>query len=60
MDAKFASTTKILLEEYDVLGKEIQTLVSEEKHSGSYEVKFNGSQYPSGIYFYRIQAGNYS
>jgi hypothetical protein len=43
---------------YDVLGKEIYSS-SEFKFAGSYEVSFNGSNYASGMYFYRIQAGDY-
>ncbi len=44
---------------YDVLGNEIATLVNEEKPAGTYEVVFNASEYPSGIYFYRLQAGTF-
>jgi hypothetical protein len=44
---------------YDMLGREIKTLVNEYKNAGSYIVSFNGSELSSGIYFYRIQAGNY-
>jgi len=42
----------------DVLGSEITTLVNEEKPAGVYEVKFDGSDLTSGIYFYRLQAGD--
>jgi len=45
------------LKVYDVLGNEIATLVNEEKPAGIYEVVFNAFEYPSGIYFYRLQAG---
>jgi len=45
---------------YDVLGKEIATLINETKPAGAYEVEFNGTGLPSGIYFYRITAGSYS
>jgi len=45
---------------YDVLGREIATLVNEEKTIGNYEVEFDGSNLSSGIYFYRIQAGNFT
>lgn len=45
---------------YDVLGREVARLVEGEKGPGKYEVKFDGSNLPSGIYFYRLQAGNYS
>jgi len=44
---------------YDVLGREIATLINEEKPAGNYEVEFNAVNLPSGIYFYRIQAGSY-
>jgi hypothetical protein len=40
---------------YDVLGREVAVLVNEKKTAGSYEVKFDGSALPSGMYFYRIQ-----
>ncbi len=45
---------------YDILGKKIATLVNEEKLPGTYEVKFDASHLPSGIYFYRLLVGNYS
>jgi hypothetical protein len=45
------------LKVYDVLGNEVVTLVNEEKPAGTYEVNFNASEYPSGIYFYRLQTG---
>jgi hypothetical protein len=48
------------LKVYDLLGREIATLVNEEKPAGSYEVGFNGTGLPSGIYFYQLRAGNFS
>jgi hypothetical protein len=45
---------------YDVLGKEIATIVNEEKLYGDYEVEFNGNGLASGIYYYRITAGKFS
>lgn len=44
---------------YDVLGNEISTLVNEEKQMGRYEVEFNAVNLPSGVYFYRLQAGDF-
>ena len=44
---------------YDILGKEIATLVNEKKSSGNYEVKFDGSELTSGIYFYKLSVGNF-
>jgi len=48
------------LKVYDSLGNEIATLVNEEKPVGKYEVEFTGNGLPSGIYFYRLQAGDYT
>lgn len=45
---------------YDVLGREIKTLVSEFKQAGSHIVSFNGFEFASGIYFYRIEAGSFT
>jgi hypothetical protein len=45
---------------YDILGKEVATLVSDRLVAGPYEVTFNGSQLTSGMYFYRLQAGKYT
>ena len=44
---------------YDLLGREVAVLVNEPKSPGSYEVKFDGSNLPSGVYFYRLPAGSY-
>jgi len=43
----------------DILGNEITTLVNEEKPAGSYEVEFNATSLPSGIYFYQLKAGSF-
>lgn len=57
-----SSNTKIqtLLVVYDILGKEVATLVNKEQAPGTYEVKFNGEGLPSGIYIYKLIAGSYS
>lgn len=47
------------LKVYDILGNEIVTLLDEEKTTGSYEIEFTGNGLSSGIYYYRLQAGNY-
>ena len=44
---------------YDILGREVATLVNEEKSAGNYEINFNGSKLSSGVYFYRLQAGSF-
>jgi hypothetical protein len=49
----------VTLKVYDVLGKEIETLVNENLKPGTYEVKFDGSKLSSGMYFYTLTAGDY-
>jgi len=44
---------------FDLLGREVMTLVNEIKNAGRYEVTFKGENFSSGIYYYRIKAGNY-
>jgi S-formylglutathione hydrolase FrmB len=48
------------LKVYDILGKEVATLVNETKPAGSYEVTWNAANLPSGVYFYKLKAGNYT
>jgi len=50
----------VTLKIYDVLGKEVYTLVNESKPAGFYTVDFNASDLSSGAYFYRIEAGNFT
>ena len=50
----------VSLKVFDLLGNEIITLVDEEKSPGVYEVEFNASNLPSGVYFYRLQAGSFN
>lgn len=50
----------VTLKIYDVLGKEITTLVNEELNAGSYKNDWNAGNLASGIYFYRLQAGKYN
>jgi hypothetical protein len=49
----------ITLKVYDVLGNEIKTLVNKEKPVGSYNIEFDATSLPSGIYFYQLQAGSF-
>ena len=51
--------SNVSLKVYDVLGNEILTLLNEEQLAGKYEVEFNATILPSGIYFYQLQAGNF-
>lgn len=50
----------VIIKVYDILGKEINTLVNEMKPAGVFEFIFNGNNLPSGIYFYRLQSGSIS
>jgi len=50
----------VSLKIFDLLGKEIQTLVNEQLNPGIYEAIFDGSNLPSGIYFYQLKGANFS
>jgi hypothetical protein len=50
----------VTLNVYDVLGKEVATLVNEVKSAGEYEVEFSSAGLTGGIYFYQLSAGNFS
>ncbi|MBI3125691.1 MAG: T9SS type A sorting domain-containing protein [Ignavibacteriales bacterium] len=49
----------VTLKVFDILGREVSTLVNEVKPAGRFEVEFNASDLPSGTYIYRLTAGNY-
>ena len=49
----------VQLKIYDVLGNEVATLVNEEKPAGEYEIEFDGTNLPSGIYFYQPNTGDF-
>lgn len=49
----------VTLEVYDINGRKISTLVNENKTAGSYNVILNGSELPSGVYFYKLEAANF-
>jgi Secretion system C-terminal sorting domain len=50
----------INLKIYDVLGREVATLVNEKKPAGTFEVTWNAVNVPSGVYFYQLKAGSYT
>jgi len=52
-------TSNVTLKVYDILGREIATLVNEEKSAGSYEVEFDATNLSSGVYFYQLRAGGF-
>ncbi|MBU0474675.1 MAG: Ig-like domain-containing protein [Bacteroidetes bacterium] len=49
--------TKLVV--FDILGREIATLVNQNQKAGNYEVKFDASKFSSGIYFYKLSSGNF-
>jgi hypothetical protein len=50
----------VSLKIYNVLGQEVGTLVHQQQRAGSYSVTFDASHLPSGVYFYRLEAGSYT
>ena len=50
---------KVIIKVFNLLGREVAELVNEEKGAGSYQVSFNASSLSSGVYFYRIRAGDF-
>ena len=49
----------VTLKVYDILGREVKNIVNEFKQAGSYIVSFDGNRLSSGIYFYRLESGNF-
>lgn len=49
----------VTLKVYDILGREVATLVNEQKSAGTYQVTFNAGNLPSGVYFYRLQVNDF-
>jgi len=52
-------TSHVNLSVFDILGREVSVLVNDKRDSGVYEVNFDASNLASGVYFYRLQAGDY-
>ncbi|MDX1671778.1 MAG: T9SS type A sorting domain-containing protein, partial [Balneolaceae bacterium] len=57
---KVASKSTVRLNVYDILGRQVQTLVNKEQQPGIYTVRFDGSRLASGVYFIRVQAGPFT
>jgi hypothetical protein len=53
------SNTIVRLKVYDILGREIRTLVNERQAAGTHTILFDGSNLASGVYFFRMEAGSY-
>lgn len=52
-------TSMVKITMYDLLGREVDVLVNEMKTAGTYDAKFDGTNMASGVYFYRIEAGDF-
>ena len=52
------TTSNVIIEVFDILGRKIAILLNKEQTPGHYRTEFNGSKLNSGIYFYKIKAGN--
>ena len=57
--SRLRGNDNVVLKVYNILGKEIATLVNEVLQPGSYEVTFDGSIFPSGIYFYQLTTNDF-
>jgi len=53
-------TERVRIDVYDLLGRKIETLVNEEKQAGQHQAVWDASGYSSGMYFYRINAGDFT
>jgi hypothetical protein len=51
---QIAKNSSVTLKVFDILGREIETLINEKQNTGTYEIKFNGSKLASGMYFYSL------
>ena len=53
-----SSVTKLIV--YDITGKELGLLLNEKLEAGTYEYNWNAAEYSSGVYFYRVESGNFT
>ena len=60
IEYSIASASNVTLKVYDLLGREVAVLVNELMAAGSYSALFDASHLSSGVYFYRLDAGNFS
>ncbi len=57
-DLPVADYVKLFI--YDALGREISTIVKQKQNAGKYKVEWDATDYPSGVYFYKLITGNYN
>jgi hypothetical protein len=59
LEFKVSSLAFVSLKIFDVLGKEVATLVNEHRPAGVYRVHWDASSFSSGVYFYQLRAGDF-
>jgi hypothetical protein len=57
-DLPIATHTHVKM--YDILGREVASLVDEDRPAGYHQVSFDGGRFSSGVYFYRMEAGGFA
>ena len=55
-----SKNSNVILKVYNILGKEISTLINQRQNSGNYQITFDAKDLPSGIYFYKLQANDFT
>ena len=60
VDSRLHGNDKVVLKVFDILGKEVATLVNEQLAPGTYSADWNASAFPSGVYFYRLTTDGFS
>jgi hypothetical protein len=58
-DSRLSGNDIVTLKIYDVLGREVETLINEQLYPGTYEAEWDGTNYPSGVYFYKLIISEY-
>jgi len=53
-------SSNVIIKVFDILGNEIETLVNEEKQTGTYNLTWYSKNLPSGVYFYQLRAGSFT
>jgi hypothetical protein len=60
IEFKIPTAGLVILKVYDILGREVKTLLNEEMQPGNYTIDFDASALSSGLYFYSLQTGEFS
>ena len=57
---QLSAVSDVVLKVYDIMGREVQTLVNEKLQSGTFETTFDGSSLNSGVYFYKLTTDGFA